>query len=60
VSEDNTNWTTIFDSATAGTYPETSAGKTHSFPQRKVRYIRDWANGSTTNTSSHWVEIQAF
>lgn len=60
VSENGTAWTTVFDSATDGTYPETSAGKTHTFPQRKVRYIRDWLNGSTSNTSSHWVEIQAY
>ena len=26
----------------------------------KVRYIRDWLNGSNANTSNHWVEIQAF
>lgn len=25
-----------------------------------VRYIKDYANGSTANSSSHWVEIQAF
>jgi prepilin-type N-terminal cleavage/methylation domain-containing protein len=60
VSADGTNWNTIFDSATSGTYPETSAGKTHAFPMQKVRYIRDWLGGSTSNTSSHWVEIQAF
>lgn len=60
VSTDNTNWTTIYDSATAGTYQETAAGKTFSFSIRKVRYIRDWLNGSTSNTSTHWVEIQAF
>ena len=24
-----------------------------------IRYIRDWLNGSTANTGSHWVEIQA-
>ena len=60
VSADGTNWNTIFDSATSGTYPETSAGKTHTFPMQKVRYIRDWVNGSTSNTSNHWVEIQAF
>lgn len=60
VSTDNLNWTTIYDSATSGTYPETSAGKTHSFPMQKVQYIRDWTNGSTSNTSNHWVEIQAY
>lgn len=60
VSEDNVTWTTVFDSATSGTYPETAAGKTHTFSQRKVRYIRDWINGSTSNASNHWVEIQAF
>lgn len=26
---------------------------------RPVRYIRDWTNGSTSNTNNHWVEIQA-
>lgn len=25
----------------------------------RIRYIRDWLNGSTSNTSNHWVEIQA-
>ena len=24
----------------------------------KTRYIRDWANGSTANTSTHWVEVK--
>ena len=60
VSENGTNWTTVFDSASAGTYQESSAGKTHSFDLRKVRYIRDWINGSTSNTGNHWVEIQAY
>lgn len=60
VSEDGTSWTTIFDSASSGEYQETSAGKTHTFGTRKVRYIRDWVNGSTSNTSNHWVEIQAY
>lgn len=60
VSVDDVNWTTIYDSATSGTYPETSAGKTHNFPMQKVQYIRDWVNGSTSNTGNHWVEIQAF
>lgn len=26
----------------------------------KIRYIRDWLNGSSANTGNHWVEIQAF
>jgi hypothetical protein len=26
----------------------------------KVRYIRDWLNGSTSNTGNHWVEIEAY
>lgn len=60
VSTDNTNWTTIYDSAVSGTYKETSSGKTFSFPLQKVRYIRDWLNGSTANASNHWLEIQAF
>jgi prepilin-type N-terminal cleavage/methylation domain-containing protein len=60
VSTDNASWTTVFDSATSGTYVETTDGKTSSFPMRKVRYIRDWLNGSTSNTGDHWVEIQAY
>jgi prepilin-type N-terminal cleavage/methylation domain-containing protein len=60
VSQDGTNWTTVFDSATDGTYAESSAGSTHTFPLQKVRYIRDWTNGSNVNTSNHWVEIQAY
>lgn len=27
---------------------------------KKVRYIRDWLNGSTANTGNHWIEIKAF
>jgi|GEM_PF-1180319 len=62
VSADNTNWTTVFDSATSGTYPEPTngSGKTITFPMRKARYIRDYLNGSTSNTGNHWVEIQAY
>lgn len=60
VSADGTNWSTVFDSAASGTYVETSAGKTHTFPVTSVRYIRDWLNGSTSNTGNHWVEIQAY
>lgn len=60
VSTDNTNWTTVFDSAVSGTYTETSSGKTIKFTPRPVRYIRDWLNGSNSNTGNHWVEIMAF
>lgn len=58
ISTDNTNWTTIFDSATDGLYKENIAGKTISFNTKKVRFIRDWANGSSG--VSAWAEIQAF
>lgn len=27
---------------------------------KKVRYIRDWLNGSTANTGNHWVQIMAY
>lgn len=61
VSQDGTTWVTVFDSAVAGTYQENLAnGKTHIFPTQKVKYIRDWLNGSTANTGNHWVEIQAY
>jgi prepilin-type N-terminal cleavage/methylation domain-containing protein len=60
VSTDNTNWTTVFDSVASGVYPETSSGRSFTFPTRQVRYIRDWLNGSNVNASDHWVEIQAY
>ena len=60
VSEDNTTWTTVFDSAVSGTYAESASGKVIRFPTTRVRYIRDWLNGSTVNTGNHWVEIQAY
>ena len=28
--------------------------------QQKVRYIRDWSNGSNVNNGNYWVEMQAF
>lgn len=60
VSEDNVNWTTVFDSATSGTYAENANGRLHRFNTTRVRYIRDWLNGSNVNTGNHWVEIQAY
>lgn len=60
VSQDGVSWTTVFDSTSAGTYTETSSGRTTSFATQPVKYIRDWLNGSTSNTGNHWVEIQAF
>ncbi|HEX7483703.1 MAG TPA: discoidin domain-containing protein [Candidatus Saccharimonadales bacterium] len=60
VSKDNTNWTTVFDSASEGTYAENATGHTVMFDTKQVRYIRDWVNGSSVNISAHWVEIQAF
>jgi len=50
----------VTDSAVSGEYPETAAGKTHSFSLRSVRYVRDWVNGSTSNVGNHWVEIQVW
>jgi len=38
VSADGTTWTTVYDSAVSGEYPETAAGKTHSFGLSSVRY----------------------
>lgn len=60
VSEDNVTWTTIFDSAVSGTYAENANGRLYRFDSMRVRYIRDWLNGSTVNTGNHWVEIQAY
>ncbi len=60
VSTDGVSWTTIFDSAVSGEYAETSAGKTHTFTARSVRYVRDYLNGSTSNTGDHWVESEVY
>lgn len=60
VSQDNANWTTVYDSAVDGLYTEVTSGKSISFDNKKIRYIRDWANGSTVDASSLWSEIQAF
>ncbi len=34
--------------------------KTTNVATRKVRYIRDWLNGSNVNAGNHWVEIHAY
>lgn len=60
VSLDGVQWTTIFDGKTEGLYNETSQGKSITFSPRSIRYIRDTTNGSTRNTSNHWVEIEAY
>jgi RHS repeat-associated protein len=58
VSSDGVSWFTVFDSAVSGEYPETAAGKTHTFTARSVRYIRDYLNGNTVNAYNHWVELE--
>jgi RHS repeat-associated protein len=66
VSADGVSWTTIgwslsaFDSATSGEYAESSAGHTLTFSARSVRYVRDYLNGSTSNSGDHWVEIEVY
>lgn len=60
VSEDGITWQVVWDSNLVSEYAETSAGHTVSFSTRPVRYIRDTANGSTSDTNNHWVEIQAY
>lgn len=47
ISEDGTNWTTIFDSAVSGEYVETSAGKTYTAPTvgvvgAKVQFVHHY------------------
>jgi len=32
----------------------------HQSSMVKVRYIRDWLNGSTSNSGDHWVQLSAF
>jgi len=60
VSENGSSWYTVFDSAVSGTYAETAAGRTYTFPVRSVRYVRDYLNGSNKNAGNHWVEIEVW
>lgn len=59
ISLDGVTWTTIFDSAVSGKYVEQSTGHIMNFTSQPVRYIRDNCAGSTSNTATHWSEIQA-
>ncbi|MDA9129244.1 S8 family serine peptidase [Candidatus Gracilibacteria bacterium] len=43
-----------------GTYQGEKEDEVTQGTEGKIRYIRDWANGSNKNNNSHWVEIQAF
>ncbi len=69
VSLDGITWITMFSSEVSGVYQESSSGhaipivagpmtRTLSFEPR-VRYIRDYLDGSSSNEGNHWVEIQA-
>lgn len=39
---------------------QNSANNATNTALKKVRYIRDWLNGSTANTGNHWVQIMAY
>ena len=52
--------TVIFDSATAGTYSETKAGRLFTFEPVEARYIRNWLSENTANASTQWIEIKAY
>lgn len=60
ISSDGINWTTIFDSAVSGTYPETSSGHIMNITLAPVRFVRDWVNGSSANTGGHWVQVGGY
>lgn len=60
VSADGSNWETVFDVAVDGNYVTTAEGKEIKLNGKSVRYIRAYANGNTSNSSTHWVEIEAF
>lgn len=32
----------------------------HRYCPKKIRYIRDWANGSSAHADTHWTEIEAY
>ena len=41
-------------------YSETSAGKTIAFNTTNARYARFYSNGSTVNSTNHYVEIEVY
>ena len=41
-------------------YAETPAGRAITFGEVSARYVRAWVNGSTANTSGHFVEVEAW
>lgn len=41
-------------------YAETASGRTIHVDDVRARYVRFWANGSTTNNYNSWVEAQVF
>ena len=59
VSSNGNDWVEIFNSNTDGEYSETLQGKLIEFEPKKVRYIKNYINGSTSNTINHWVELKA-
>jgi hypothetical protein len=75
VSEDNIIWTTIYDSAVSGEYPErfyhsdhghTHYGKIINLSAQRVRYVRDYCNGwtsidgLTSGTENTWAEVRVY
>lgn len=40
--------------------PVTGEAKEHQADQIKVKYVRDYLNGSTSNTGNHWCEIEIY
>jgi hypothetical protein len=42
------------------TYSESASGKEIDFTATNARYVRLWTNGSSVNTSQHYVEVEAW
>jgi len=47
------------DATTKANAAKEIAQQANDLAGQKVRYIRDWLNGSTANTGNHWVQIMA-
>jgi len=59
MSEDSATWETVVDRRDNQT-PSTREGKTFLFPTQRARYVRTTITGSSTENTSHIVEIEGY
>ena len=60
VSQDDTNWVTVYTTGTGYGDAETSAGKTVDVPNTMGRFVRHTSGGSTANIGVHFLEMKVW